>query len=187
MKKYNKLTWYLLSNFNPENTNIQNLNNYGNYTWVTGLQLPPNLLNKYHNYNKLEDDENKINDLYSYIQKLQDKLEEKEDEIGKKDFINRKLSKELQNRTAKIKENNFLNNLNKSNSNQNIMINKKNANSCFDELKKNADKYNLLDKLNDYDTKDKKYNNIINIKTKTSNIKDNLNLFGNDSIEDEKI
>ena len=173
-KKYNKLKWYLLSNFNPENQNNQKkIINYDNFSWVTGLQITPNMLDKFKkfiNYNEYEDDDNKKNDLYSYTQKLYDKLEEKEEEISKKDLIIRKLNKELQNKTANIKDMNFLNNLNKSNSNQNVRLNIINTNSCK-EFEKDIHKFNLLNKLNDNN------NNVDD---------DKINRSENDSVEDDK-
>ena len=183
-KTYNKLIWYLISIINPndksQNKNIQ----YENFRWVTEKSIPKNQLNK---FNKFEDDETKIDDLYSYIKKMQNKLEEKEEEINKKNYENQKLNNKLQNKSSNIKvgklfltkmlnndKNNKSNNANKSNSNQNTL--KNNANSYLGGNKgDDMEKYkNLLDKLNDYDEREKKFQNEISkLKTQLKN-KENL-------------
>ena len=51
-------------------------------------------------FNKYESDEEKLNDLNEYIIKMQKKLEEKEDYVSKLDYKNKKLAKDLHNKTA---------------------------------------------------------------------------------------
>ena len=208
-KTYNKLIWYLISIINPndksQNKNIQ----YENFRWVTEKSIPKNQLNK---FNKFEDDETKIDDLYSYIKKMQNKLEEKEEEINKKNYENQKLNNKLQNKSSNIKvgklfltkmlnndKSNNINNANKSNSNQNTL--KNNANSYYGGNQGDMEKYkNLLDQLNDYDEREKKFQNEIS-KLK-SQLKDRENLqsgtkdinvipfdsdFIGDDLEDKKV
>ena len=151
-KKYNDLIWYLVSNMNPNEKKIPN--NYDYFTWVNGDVITERMFSK---FNKFEDeDEIKINDLYSYIKKLQDKLEQKEEEINKKDYINKRLNSRLENRTENMKiGSGILSNLNKSNSNHNKgnLIN--NINSANEDYVGKVKKYqNLIDKLNDFDLLD---------------------------------
>ena len=80
-KTYNKLIWYLISIINPNDKTMIKNAGYENYKWVNELSIPKSQINK---YNKFEDDETKINDLYTYIRKMQNKLEQKEEEINKK-------------------------------------------------------------------------------------------------------
>lgn len=205
-KSYNKLAWYLVSTINPENKNDIQINDYDNYKWVTDLIIPQSLLNR---YNKFEDDDTKINDLYTYIQKMQSKLEQKEEEISKKDYVNKKLNNQLQNKTANIKQEPFLlnkvfnneqNNLkmNKSNSNQNFTNNRNNANSDVISPGQDVEKYkNLLEQLNDYGEREIKFRNEITklrsqLKDKEefqsgmNNINDISHHFDSNFIEDEK-
>ena len=183
-KRYKELIWYLISIINPNDKNQNKNIRYENFKWVTEKSIPKNLLNK---FNKFEDDETKINDLYSYIQKMQKNLEAKEEEINKKNYENQKLNNKLQNKSSNIKvgklfltkmlnndKNNKSNNANKSNSNQNTL--KNNANSYLGGNKgDDMEKYkNLLDKLNDYDEREKKFQNEISkLKTQLKN-KENL-------------
>ena len=203
-KTYNNLIWYLISIINPNDKTMIKNAGYENYKWVNELSIPKSQINK---YNKFEDDETKINDLYTYIRKMQNKLEQKEEEINKKNYENQKLNDKLQNKSSNIqvgklfltkvlnndKSNN--NNNNKSNSNQNTL--KNNANSYLGGNNGDLEKYkNLLDKLNDYDEREKKYQNEI------SKLKSQLNLqsgmkeinnipfdsdFVDDDIEDKKV
>ena len=204
-KVYNKLIWYLVSTIDPKSNNQNHINNYDNYKWVTELVIPKAQLNK---FNKFEDDENKINDLYSYIQKLQSKLEKKEEELNKKDYANKKLNNQLQNKTANIKQgpsllskafnNNKNNILSKSNSNQNFSNIKNTINSDLIAQSGDVEKYkNLLDKLNDYGEREIKFQNEINkLKTQLkdqedlqsgiNNIKDISHHFESNFIEDVK-
>ena len=119
-------------------------------------------------------------------QKLNDKLQNKSSniQVGKL-FLTKVLNND--------KSNN--NNNNKSNSNQNTL--KNNANSYLGGNNGDLEKYkNLLDKLNDYDEREKKYQNEI------SKLKSQLNLqsgmkeinnipfdsdFVDDDIEDKKV
>ena len=211
-KTYNNLTWYLISIINPNDKNQTKNSGYENYKWITELNMPKSQLNK---YNKFEDDETKINDLYSYIKKMQNKLEEKEEQINKKNYENQKLNIQLQNKSSNIKvgklflskvlsadknnPNNINLNNNKSNSNQNTL--KNSANSYFGQNKDDMEKYkNLLDKLNDYDEREKKFQSEIS-KLK-SQLKDRENLqsgmkdindipfdsdFIGDDLEDKKV
>ena len=130
-------------------------------------------------YNKFEDDETKINDLLAYITKMENKLEQKEEEISKKNYENQKLNDKLQNKSSNIKvgklfltkvlnndKSNNNNNQNKSTSNQNTL--KNNANSYLSGNNiGDMEKYkNLLDQLNDYDEREKKFiNEISRLKT----------------------
>ena len=139
---------------------------------------------------------------------MQNKLEQKEEEINKKNYENQKLNDKLQNKSSNIQvgklfltkvlnndKSNNNNNNNKSNSNQNTL--KNNANSYLGGNNGDLEKYkNLLDKLNDYDEREKKYQNEI------SKLKSQLNLqsgmkeinnipfdsdFVDDDIEDKKV
>ena len=204
-KSYNKLVWYLVSTINPDNKNDIQINDYDNYKWVTKLVIPQSQLNK---FNKFEDDNTKINDLYTYIQKMQSQLEQKEEEISKKDYVYKKLNSQLQNKTANIKQEPFLLNkvfneqnshrMNKSNSNQNFTNIKNNANSDVISLGLDMEKYkNLLEQLNDYREREIKYQNIIiklkaqlkskdDLQSGMNNINDISHHFDSNFIEDEK-
>ena len=175
-KTYNKLIWYLISIINPNDKNLNKNSGYENYKWVTELSIPKSQLSK---YNKFEDDETKINDLLAYITKMENKLEQKEEEISKKNYENQKLNDKLQNKSSNIKvgklfltkvlnndKSNNNNNQNKSTSNQNTI--KNNANSYLSGNNiGDMEKYkNLLDQLNDYDEREKKFiNEISRLKT----------------------
>ena len=206
-KTYKKLIWYLISTVNPKSKNENETNNYSNYKWVPEYIIPKNQLNK---YNKLEDEEIKINDLYAYINKLKSEIEDKKNIINKKENENKKLNNELQNKTAnanikggtfllnKVLNNDKSNNINKSNSNQNNTY-KYNANSCLGgEPMEDVEKYkNLLDKLNDYSEREVKFQNeIIKLKSQLkdkeifqsgmNNIKDISHFMESNFIEDDK-
>ena len=90
-QKYKNLKWYLIYETN------QDENDYGNYRWVTGLIIKDDQLDKYNEY---ESDSQKIKDLQEYIMNLQKKLEAKEESISKLDYKNKKLVKEIHNKTA---------------------------------------------------------------------------------------
>ena len=182
-KTYNKLIWYLISIINPNDKNLIKNSGYEMFKWVPELSIPKSQLSK---YNKFEDDETKINDLYDYIKKLQDKLEQKTEELSKRNYENQKLNDKLQNKSSNIKVGKLFltkvlnndksnnNNANKSNSNQNTI--KNNANSYLSGNNiGDMEKYkNLLDKLNDYDEREKKFiNEISRLK---SQLKDRENL-----------
>jgi hypothetical protein len=100
-KKYKKLTWYLIYEKNKNKNNTQDgedeENKYENYRWVNGAILKKNKLEK---FNKYESDEEKIKELNEYVLKLQKKLEEKEESYSKLDYQNKKLIKEIHNKTA---------------------------------------------------------------------------------------
>lgn len=204
-KSYNKLVWYLVSTVNPDNKNDIQINDYDNYKWVTELVIPQSLLNR---FNKFEDDDTKINDLYTYIQKMQSQLEQKEEEISKKDYVNKKLNNQLQNKTANIKQEPFLLNkvfneqnshrMNKSNSNQLFPNIKNNANSDVISSGQDVEKYkNLLEQINDYREREIKYQNLIiklkaqlkskdDLQSGMNNINDISHHFDSNFIEDEK-
>ena len=209
-KTYNKLIWYLISTINPKSKNENQFSKYENYKWVTELIIPKNQLIK---YNKFEDEENKINDLYSYIEKLKSQLKEKDLlKINKKENQNKKLNNQLQNRTAntninikggtfllnKVLNNDKNNNINKSNSNQNY-TNKYNANSYFGgEPEGNIEIYkNLLNKINDYGEREIKMQNEIsklrtqlknkeNFQSGMNNIKNISHFYESNFIDDDK-
>ena len=164
-KTYNKLTWYLISIINPSDKSHTKNSGYENYKWVTELNLPKSQLSK---YNKFEDDETKINDLYSYIKKIQNKSKEKDEQINKKNYENERLNNQLQNKSSNIKVGKLFlskvlsadksnnNNLNNNNSNQNTL--KNNANSYLSGNIGDVEKYkNLLDQINDLEADQKKY------------------------------
>ena len=101
-KKYKKLIWYLIYK-KPNNKNNENdENNYDNYYWVNDLIIKNDDLKK---YNKFEDENDKNKELKEYINDLQQKLEKKEESINKLDYQNKKLTKELLNKTANLKGN----------------------------------------------------------------------------------
>ena len=119
-KKYNDLTWYLISNIFPNEKIIPK--KYDNFRWVTGESIDPNLFQKFYN------DEVKLNDIYSYIKKIQDKLDQKEEE-NKKNYKLKNNSESIKNETSSY----FDISLNKSNSYKNI--NKNKINPYIDENK----------------------------------------------------
>jgi len=119
-KKYNDLTWYLISNIFPNEKIIPK--KYDNFRWVTGESIDPNLFQKFYN------DEVKLKDIYSYIKKLQDKLDQKEEE-NKKNYKLKNNSESIKNETSSY----FDISLNKSNSYKNI--NKNKINPYIDENK----------------------------------------------------
>jgi len=183
-KTYNKLVWYLISVINPNNKTRSENCGYEHFKWVPGTSIPKSQL---HKFNIFEDDEAKINDLYSYIKKMQTNLETKEEEINKKNYENQKLNNQLQNKSSNIKIGKLflskvlnneksttnVNNNNKSNSNQNTL--KNNANSYLGGNIGDVEKYkNLLDQINDYDEREKKLKNEI-VKLNTQ-LKDKENL-----------
>ena len=119
-KKYNDLTWYLISNIFPNEKIVPK--KYDNFRWVTGESIDPNLFQKFYN------DEVKLNDIYSYIKKLQDKLDQKEEE-NKKNYKLKNNSESIKNETSSY----FDKSLNKSNSYKNII--KYKINPYIDENK----------------------------------------------------
>ena len=113
-KKYNDLTWYLISNIFPNEKIVPK--KYDNFRWVTGESIDPNIFKQFYN------DEVKLNDIYSYIRKLQDKLDQKEEE-NKKNYKLKNNSESIKNETSSY----FDISLNKSNSYKNINKNKINS------------------------------------------------------------
>ena len=90
-QKYKNLKWYLIYEKNEDE------NNYENYRWVTGSIIKEDQLDK---YNKYQSDSQRIKELEDYIMNLNKKLEAKEESISKLDFKNKKLIKEIHNKTA---------------------------------------------------------------------------------------
>ena len=202
-KTYNNLIWYLVSIIDPNDKSLLKKSGYESYKWVSELSIPKSQLIK---YNKFEDDETKINELHSYIQKF-DKFGKKEEEKYKNNINinlenpNHKLSEKFQNKSSNIKIGNvFLskllnNNNDKSNLNNNI-------NSNHNTLKNNANSYmnnqigdikNLLDELNDYKSEVSRLKNQLKDQDKllsgVNNIK-NISLDINsivDESEDKKV
>ena len=206
-KTYKKLIWYLISTIDPKNQNENDINDYNNYKWVTELILPKTQLSK---YNRMEEEEITINDLYSYKKKLKSELNDKNIIINNKEYENKRINNDLQNKTAstsikggtfflnKVLNNDKSNNINKSNSNHNF-TNKYNANSCLGgEPMGDVEKYkNLLDKLNDYSERETKFQNeIIKLKSQLKNkemlqsgmndIKNISHFYESNFIEDDK-
>ena len=202
-KTYNNLIWYLVSIIDPNDKSLLKKSGYESYKWVSELSIPKSQLIK---YNKFEDDETKINELHSYIQKF-DKFGKKEEEKYKNNINinlenrNHKLSEKFQNKSSNIKIGNIFlskllnNNNDKSNINNNI-------NSNHNTLKNNANSYmnnqigdikNLLDELNDYKSEVSRLKNQLKDQDKllsgVNNIK-NISLDINsivDESEDKKV
>ena len=202
-KTYNNLIWYLVSIIDPNDKSLLKKSGYESYKWVSELSIPKSQLIK---YNKFEDDETKINELHSYIQKF-DKFGKKEEEKYKNNINinlenpNHKLSEKFQNKSSNIKIGNIFlskllnNNNDKSNLNNNI-------NSNHNTLKNNANSYmnnqigdikNLLDELNDYKSEVSRLKNQLKDQDKllsgVNNIK-NISLDINsivDESEDKKV
>ena len=202
-KTYNNLIWYLVSIIDPNDKSLLKKSGYESYKWVSELSIPKSQLIK---YNKFEDDETKINELHSYIQKF-DKFGKKEEEKYKNNINinlenpNHKLSEKFQNKSSNIKIGNIFlskllnNNNDKSNINNNI-------NSNHNTLKNNANSYmnnqigdikNLLEELNDYKSEVSRLKNQLKDQDKllsgVNNIK-NISLDINsivDESEDKKV
>ena len=202
-KTYNNLIWYLVSIIDPNDKSLLKKSGYESYKWVSELSIPKSQLIK---YNKFEDDETKINELHSYIQKF-DKFGKKEEEKYKNNINinlenpNHKLSEKFQNKSSNIKIGNIFlskllnNNNDKSNLNNNI-------NSNHNTLKNNANSYmnnqigdikNLLEELNDYKSEVSRLKNQLKDQDKllsgVNNIK-NISLDINsivDESEDKKV
>ena len=202
-KTYNNLIWYLVSIIDPNDKSLLKKSGYESYKWVSELSIPKSQLIK---YNKFEDDETKINELHSYIQKF-DKYGKKEEEKYKNNINinlenpNHKLSEKFQNKSSNIKIGNIFlskllnNNNDKSNLNNNINYNhntlKNNANSYMNN--QIGDIKNLLDELNDYKSEVSRLKNQLKDQDKllsgVNNIK-NISLDINsivDESEDKKV
>ncbi len=169
-KHYKKLVWYLLhkkpySNDNNNNKTENDENNYDNYIWVSDLVLKNEDLKK---YNKFEDDNQKNNVMKELVIDLQKKLEKKEESINKLDYQNKKLTKELLNKTANLKGNILLT----KNSKENLSnsFNNKTNKTIENEIKYK----NILEKLNVSNQREKHLNNQINILKEKLNEKNNL-------------
>ena len=93
-KIYNNLKWYLIYDINGKE------NDYENYRWVNGTIIKDEQLS---NYNKYPTDSEKIKELQDYIMNLQKKLEAKEESLNKLDYKNKKLIREIHNKTAGAK------------------------------------------------------------------------------------
>ena len=160
-KRYNNLTWYLIYK-NPKNKNEKNQeNNYENYFWVTNSIIKNDELKK---FNKFEDENDKNKELKEYVFDLQKKLEKKEESINKLDYQNKKLTKELLNKTANPKGHILL----PKNSKDNNFSNSFNNNKTIE----NEAKYkNIFEKLNQ---REKHLNNQIILLKEQLNEKKNL-------------
>ena len=144
-KKYKSLKWYLIYESNEN----EGEKNYENYRWVTALIMEKNDIGK---FNKYESDENKIKDLEELIISLQKKLEQKEEKFSKLDYQNKKLAKEIHNKTAgnalirtkKSKE--------KNKGNTSDEVTSVGLNNIFEELNKNKiDKEKNVENKNEND------------------------------------
>ena len=167
-KRFKKLMWYLIykkptisKDNNDKKSNENEENNYDNYFWVTDNVIKNDDLKK---FNKFEDDNDKNNELKEYVINLQQKLEKKEENINKLDYQNKKLTKELLNKTANLKGNIKLT----KNSKDNDFFNSFNDNKTLE----NEIKYkNIFEKLNQ---REKHLNNQITILKEQLNEKKNL-------------
>ena len=162
-KHYKKLVWYLLYK-KPNNDKTENdENNYKNYFWVSSSTLKNEDLKK---FNKFEDDNDKNNEMQELVIDLHKKLEQKEENISKLDYQNKKLAKELLNKTANLKGNIVLNKNSKE-----IFSNSFNNNKTLE----NEIKYkNILEKLNHSSQREKHLNNQITLLKEKLNEKNNL-------------
>ena len=134
-KYHEKLIWYLLY---KKSSDKDDVNDYNNYIWIKETEIKKEDLK---DFNKFEDEINKINELKEYNLIFQKKLEEKEEKISKLDYQNQKLSSQLHNKTANIKGNILLNKQSKDNINM--------GNSFNTETAENQKYRNILEKLND--------------------------------------
>ena len=167
-KRFKKLMWYLIykkptisKDNNDKKSNENEENNYDNYFWVTDNVIKNDDLKK---FNKFEDDNDKNNELKEYVINLQQKLEKKEENINKLDYQNKKLTKELLNKTANLKGNIKLT----KNPKDNNFPNSFNDNKTLE----NEVKYkNIFEKLNQ---REKHLNNQITILKEQLNEKKNL-------------
>ena len=111
---------------------------YENYRWVNDTVIKKDKFNKY------DTDEDKLKDLNEYILTLQKKLEKKEESYSKLDFQNKKLIKEIHNKTA---GNALLHHLSSGNTSQVKNTSIEVGNEGFK---------NILEELNKSNVKDKK-------------------------------
>ena len=164
-KKYKNLIWYLI--YKKPNNNILNENeenNYDNYVWLNELAIKNEDLKK---NNKFEDDNEKNKELKEYILDLQKKLEKKEESISKLDYQNKKLTKELLNKTANLKANILLPKNSKDDNFTNSFHTNKNI--------ENEIKYkNIFEKLNQKEKIEKHLNNQIILLKEQLKEKNNL-------------
>ena len=161
-KYHNKLLWYLLL----KKSSTQDIDNYDNYIWVKEPEIKKDLKN----FNKFKEEKDEIKELKDFNLNLQKKLELKEEKINKLDYTNQKLSSQLHNKTANIKENK-----------ENILLAKQSkdnsnfVNSFNTEAAENERKYkNILDKLNDSNKRNIHLQNQVTILKEKLNEKDNL-------------
>ena len=154
-KKYSKLKWYLISKIDPKINNNEK-NNYNNYKWVNDKIIPDKEIIK---YNKFENDDEKINGLMKYIEKLNKDLEKKEEDKNKLDYKNKKLNEQLQNKSTSFKQGFLFSKVlgeeknDKKGGNSKSYLSNDNGNSNKDIAKYK----NLLEQLNDYGEREKKY------------------------------
>ena len=161
-KRFKNLIWYLIYKKPIDNKkNDREENNYDNYFWVTNIEIKNDDLK---NYNKFEDDNDKNKKLEEYVINLQNKLEKKEESINKLDYQNKKLAKELLNKTANFKGNILL----KKNSKEENLANSFNNDKSIENEKKYK---NLLENFN---KREKHLNNQITILKEQLNEKKNL-------------
>ena len=171
-KKYKKLTWYLIYEKSMENNNGQGdeENMYENYRWVNGTIIKKDKFNKY------DTDEDKLKDLNEYILALQKKLEKKEESYSKLDLQNKKLIKEIHNKTA---GNALLHHLSSGNTSQV-------KNTSIDVG--NAGFKNILEELNKSNVREKKLQDKIiklNNQLKDKDINKNENEINDNSKKDD--
>ena len=163
-KHHKKLLWYLLYKKSSSYDDKKDSKDYNNYIWIKETDIKNEDLK---NFNKFEEEKNKINEYKEYIIELQKKLELKEEKINKLDYKNQKLSSQLHNKTANIKGNNIsLTKHYKDNSNL--------ANSFNTEAADNEKYKHLLDKLNDSNKRNIHLHNQVIILKEKLNEKDNL-------------
>ena len=163
-KHHKKLLWYLLFKKSSSTEEKKDSKDYNNYIWVKETDIKKEDLK---NFNKFEEEKNKINEYKEYILELQKKLELKEEKINQLDYKNQKLSSQLHNKTANIKGNTIsLTKQYKDNSNF--------ANSFNTEAADNEKYKHLLDKLNDSNKRNIHLHNQVLILKEKLNEKDNL-------------
>ena len=163
-KHHKKLLWYLLFKKSSSPKEKKDSKDYNNYIWVKESDIKKEDLK---NFNKFEEEKNKINEYKEYIVELQKKLELKEEKINKLDYKNQKLSSQLHNKTANIKGNNIsLTKQGKDNSNF--------VNSFNTEAAENEKYKHLLDKLNDSNKRNIHLHNQVVILKEKLNEKNNL-------------
>ena len=153
-KKFNELTWYLVSRLNPAD---EKKKDYEDFKWVTEKVIPNRQLSK---YNKFKEDDSKLNN-NSYIKKLYQRLEQKEEEVNKLNYKNKKLNEQLQNKSSSVKNNKLFMNKYMDNTERTGM-NKSNSNKNIINTEGNQGSNSLIDKIiNYYDNREINYKNEI--------------------------